>query len=55
MFVFLEGISKTKILVIGDLMLDPYIFGDAEAPVPVVDVEEERERETKCTKYGFWI
>jgi D-beta-D-heptose 7-phosphate kinase/D-beta-D-heptose 1-phosphate adenosyltransferase len=44
----LERISKLKILVIGDLMLDRYIFGDAsrispEAPVPVVDVEEEKE------------
>src|SRR3990167_1290355 len=34
-----------KILIIGDLMLDEYIFGKTtrlspEAPVPVVDVEE---------------
>jgi D-beta-D-heptose 7-phosphate kinase/D-beta-D-heptose 1-phosphate adenosyltransferase len=37
---------KPKILVIGDLMLDHYIFGSAtrlspEAPVPVVNVERE--------------
>ncbi|MDR2812616.1 MAG: PfkB family carbohydrate kinase [Puniceicoccales bacterium] len=44
----LERIRKLKILVIGDLMLDRYIFGDAnrispEAPVPIVDVEQEKE------------
>jgi rfaE bifunctional protein kinase chain/domain len=38
--------SKPKILVIGDLMLDHYIFGSAtrlspEAPVPVVNVQKE--------------
>ncbi|MDR0418520.1 MAG: PfkB family carbohydrate kinase [Puniceicoccales bacterium] len=44
----LERIRKLKILVIGDLMLDRYIFGDVsrispEAPVPIVDVEQEKE------------
>jgi D-beta-D-heptose 7-phosphate kinase/D-beta-D-heptose 1-phosphate adenosyltransferase len=44
----LERISQLKMLVIGDLMLDRYIFGDAsrispEAPVPVIDVEQEKE------------
>ncbi|MDR1591008.1 MAG: PfkB family carbohydrate kinase [Puniceicoccales bacterium] len=44
----LERIVKLKILVIGDLMLDRYIFGDVsrispEAPVPVVEVEREKE------------
>jgi D-beta-D-heptose 7-phosphate kinase/D-beta-D-heptose 1-phosphate adenosyltransferase len=44
----LERISNLKMLVIGDLMLDRYIFGDAnrispEAPVPVIDVEQEKE------------
>jgi D-beta-D-heptose 7-phosphate kinase/D-beta-D-heptose 1-phosphate adenosyltransferase len=44
----LQRIAKLKILVVGDLMLDRYIFGDAnrispEAPVPVVDVEMEKE------------
>jgi D-beta-D-heptose 7-phosphate kinase/D-beta-D-heptose 1-phosphate adenosyltransferase len=43
----LDRMGKLRILVIGDLMLDRYIFGDAhrispEAPVPVVDVERER-------------
>lgn len=38
--------QKLKILVIGDLMLDKYIWGNAErlspeAPVPVVKIEEE--------------
>ena len=42
----LEGIRQLKILVIGDLMLDHYIWGDVhrispEAPVPVVNVARE--------------
>jgi len=40
--------SRTKVLVIGDVMLDRYIFGEAtrlspEAPVPIVKVSEEKE------------
>ncbi len=40
------AINKTKILVIGDLMLDKYIWGNAdrlspESPVPIVKVQEE--------------
>ncbi|MFH0748506.1 MAG: D-glycero-beta-D-manno-heptose-7-phosphate kinase [Candidatus Bathyarchaeota archaeon] len=43
----LDNFHDKKILVIGDLMVDNYIFGDAsrlspEAPVPVVDVKEEQ-------------
>jgi D-beta-D-heptose 7-phosphate kinase/D-beta-D-heptose 1-phosphate adenosyltransferase len=43
----LKKIQSLRILVIGDVMLDHYILGDAtrispEAPVPVVDVEEDR-------------
>ena len=42
----LERIAKLKILVIGDLALDHYIWGKAtrvapEAPVPLVDVERD--------------
>mgnify|MGYP000862632654 CR=1 FL=1 len=42
----LEKIARLRILVIGDLMLDHYIWGDAtrispEAPVPVVKVERD--------------
>lgn len=42
----LKKISKLHVLVIGDVMLDHYIWGDAqrispEAPVPVVDVERD--------------
>jgi rfaE bifunctional protein kinase chain/domain len=42
----LRDIAKLRILVVGDVMLDRYIKGDAtrispEAPVPVVDVEED--------------
>ncbi len=40
------AVERIKILVIGDLMLDKYIWGSAnrlspEAPVPVVKIEEE--------------
>ncbi len=43
---WLEAIRKIRILVVGDLMLDHYIWGDAsrispEAPVPVVQVDRE--------------
>jgi len=42
----LKKISQLRVLVIGDVMLDHYIWGDAarispEAPVPVVDVERD--------------
>ncbi|MBI3884869.1 MAG: carbohydrate kinase [Opitutae bacterium] len=42
----LRKISRLHVLVIGDVMLDHYIWGDAqrispEAPVPVVDVDRE--------------
>ena len=42
----LEQITRLRILVIGDLMLDHYIWGDAsrlspEAPVPIVKVERD--------------
>jgi D-beta-D-heptose 7-phosphate kinase/D-beta-D-heptose 1-phosphate adenosyltransferase len=42
----LEKISRLRILVIGDLMLDHYVWGDAtrispEAPVPVVDIQRD--------------
>ena len=42
----LKKISRLRILVIGDVMLDRYIWGDAtrispEAPVPVIDVSRE--------------
>lgn len=43
---WLEAIRNVRVLVIGDLMLDCYIWGDAsrispEAPVPVVQVQRE--------------
>jgi rfaE bifunctional protein kinase chain/domain len=42
----LRKISRLRLLVIGDVMLDRYIWGDAtrispEAPVPVIDVSRE--------------
>src|SRR4029077_12541561 len=42
----LKKISRLRILVVGDVMLDHYIWGDAtrispEAPVPVVDIARD--------------
>ncbi len=42
----LKKIARLRILVVGDVMLDHYIWGDAtrispEAPVPVVDIERD--------------
>ena len=42
----LKKISRKRILVVGDVMLDHYIWGDAtrispEAPVPVVDIARD--------------
>lgn len=43
---WLDAIRRMRVLVVGDLMLDHYIWGDAsrispEAPVPVVQVDRE--------------
>ncbi len=45
----LEKVSQVRLLVVGDVMLDRYWFGDVsrispEAPVPVVKVERQEER-----------
>lgn len=45
----LEKVSRVRLLVVGDVMLDRYWFGDVsrispEAPVPVVKVERQEER-----------
>ena len=42
----LKKIARLRVLVVGDLMLDRYIWGDAtrispEAPVPVIDIARE--------------
>src|SRR6201988_4616673 len=44
-----ERLQKARILVVGDAMLDRYLFGEVErispeAPVPVVRVTREEER-----------
>lgn len=46
MMQMIERFAEQKILVLGDLMLDEYLWGDAkrispEAPVPVVDIQRE--------------
>ena len=46
---FLEKIPDTRVLVVGDAMLDRYWFGDVnrispEAPVPVVKIERREDR-----------
>jgi bifunctional ADP-heptose synthase (sugar kinase/adenylyltransferase) len=43
----IEKINRLKIAVIGDVMLDHYIFGNVdrispEAPVPVLNVKDEK-------------
>lgn len=43
----LEKISRVRVLVVGDVMIDHYVHGDAtrispEAPVPVVNVSKDR-------------
>jgi D-beta-D-heptose 7-phosphate kinase/D-beta-D-heptose 1-phosphate adenosyltransferase len=45
----ITGIGKPRVLVVGDLMLDRYIWGDVgrispEAPVPVLKVEREENK-----------
>ena len=42
----LRRITRLRILVVGDMMLDHYIWGDAtrispEAPVPVIDIARD--------------
>ena len=42
-----DNIQKSKVLVIGDLMLDKFTYGDVlrispEAPVPVLHVNNEK-------------
>ena len=42
----IEKFNRTNVLVVGDLMIDQYVYGTVtrispEAPVPVVDVEKE--------------
>ena len=44
-----EAVAKTRLLVVGDVMLDRYWFGDVErispeAPVPVVRIARSEER-----------
>jgi rfaE bifunctional protein kinase chain/domain len=46
---FIGGFPSTRILVIGDIILDEYIWGDVsrispEAPVPVVEIRQETKR-----------
>jgi rfaE bifunctional protein kinase chain/domain len=55
-----EGLKDKKIAIIGDLMLDVYIWGKVgrispEAPVPVVDVEEESYRFGGAANVGLNI
>jgi len=56
----IENFGDQRILVIGDIMLDRYIFGDAqrispEAPVPVVRVERESEVPGGASNVGLNI
>ncbi|TAE55643.1 MAG: D-glycero-beta-D-manno-heptose-7-phosphate kinase [Bacteroidetes bacterium] len=55
---FLSACRNLRILVIGDLMLDRYVWGrveriSPEAPVPVVDVYEEEDRPGGAANVGL--
>lgn len=48
-FAFFEKIKSKKVLIIGDLMIDRYLWGNAdrispEAPVPIIDVKKSESR-----------
>ena len=47
----LSELHKARVLVVGDVMLDRYWYGEVsrispEAPVPIVKIESKRTRET---------
>ena len=53
----LDKVSQVRLLVVGDVMLDRYWFGDVsrispEAPVPVVKVERQEERLGGASRAG---
>lgn len=57
---FAPELSARKVLVVGDVMLDRYWYGDAlrispEAPVPVVKVGQDEERVGGCGNVGLNI
>ncbi len=46
---FLKSVSKTSVMIIGDIMLDRYLFGainrkSAEAPIDIVDINDQKEQ-----------
>jgi len=46
---FLKSAAKTSVMVIGDIMLDRYLFGDikrksTEAPIDIVDIHDNQEK-----------
>jgi len=43
---YVDGLSDTKVVVVGDIMMDEYVWGNVsrispEAPVPVVEIKQE--------------
>ena len=43
---YVDGLSGTKVVVVGDILMDEYVWGDVsrispEAPVPVVEIKQE--------------
>ena len=49
LFAVIENFAGRRVLLVGDFMLDRYVFGDAErispeAPVPVLRVIERQDR-----------
>ena len=46
---FIKSVSKTSVIVIGDIILDKYMFGEisrksAEAPIDIVDINNQKEQ-----------
>ena len=46
---FFKSVSKTSVIVIGDIILDKYMFGEisrksAEAPIDIVDIKNQKEQ-----------
>ena len=54
----LDRLSQTQVMVVGDLMLDRYWYGQVdrispEAPVPVVHVQREEDRLGGCGNVAY--
>lgn len=49
LFTFLDGLDEPRVLVVGDVIMDRYVFGEVkrispEAPIPVLNVDQAEQR-----------